>query len=347
MAKMHAVVKTKPAPGAEWMEVDIPSLGPKDVLIKVKAAAICGTDVHVYRWTPWAQARIKPPIICGHEFSGEVVETGEDVTLVKVGDLVAGETHIPDGTCYTCRTGDQHICVTTKILGVHTDGAFAEYIVVPELIAWKLPEGFSPEIGAIMEPIGVAMHAVDVAGPMRGNRVVIFGDGPIGIFATALARASGATMVITVGHNDYRLDLARKMGATHTINSRKEDPVPIIKDLTADRGGIDSVIELSGSHEAIKQGFEVLRKSGYYVQAGFVATPVTLDMSHIIFKEARVTGISGRVMFDTWYQVQDVLDRGVLDPTPVITHRFPLREFDKGFETVMSRQAGKVILLPE
>jgi len=347
MAKMKAVVKAKPAPGAEWMDVDIPRPGPDEVLVKVKATAICGTDVHIYRWTPWAQARIKPPIICGHEFCGEVVEVGSHVTSHKVGDLVAGETHIPDLTCYTCRTGDMHICVNTKIWGVHRDGCFAEYIAVPALCAWKLPPDFSPEIGAIMEPIGVAMHAVDVAGQLYGNRVVVFGDGPIGNFAVALAKIAGATMVICVGHNDFRLELARKMGATHTINSKKDDPVPIIKELTADRGGVDSVIELSGSHEAIHQGFEVLRKSGHYVQAGFVATPVTLDMSHIIFKEARVTGISGRLMFKTWYEVQDLLDRGLLDPSPVITHRLPLKDFARGFDIVKSRQAGKIIFFPE
>lgn len=345
--KRKALVKEKRGPGAVLKELDIPGLGPKEVLVRVQAAAICGTDIHIYDWDDWANARVKPPMIFGHEFCGEVVEIGKDVTTVKPGDLVAGETHIPCGECLQCRTGIQHICRDMAILGVHTDGAFTDYVVIPEICAWKLPPDTNPEIGALYEPFGVAAHGVLIHN-LAGSSVVIFGCGPIGLFAISIAKAAGASQIYAVDLIDFRLNMAKNMGATTTINAAKQDVPAIIQDCTGGVG-VDYVIELSGSPAAVKQGFAVLRNGGAVSFVGLPSKEVTLDLTKdIIYKEARVFGSTGRHMFDTWYKVSALLQSGEIDISQVITHRFKLSEYEEAFRTLVAEggEVGKVLLLP-
>lgn len=344
--KRKALMKEKPEPGAIVKEVDIPKLGPKDVLVRVKAAAICGTDIHIYNWNEWAAARVKPPMIFGHEFCGEVVDTGSAVTQVKPGDLVAGETHIPCGKCFQCRTGAQHICRDMAILGVHTDGAFTDYAVIPEICAWRLPPGTDPEIGAIYEPFGVAAHGV-LMHNLAGSSVAVFGCGPIGLFAVGIARTAGASQVYAVDVVDFRLEMAKQMGATATFNPTREDVPAAILDQTKG-AGVDYFIDLSGSPAAVKQGFTILRNGGAVSLIGLPSTEVKLDLTRdIIYKEARVFGSTGRGMFDTWYKVTALLGNGQVNAARVITHRFRLSEFERAFEVLTKGgEAGKVLLLP-
>ncbi len=250
---MKAVMKKKPASGAEMVRVDIPEIGARDILVKVKATSICGTDLHIYEWNAWAQRRIKPPRIMGHEFGGEVVEVGKDVTFVSIGDHVSAETHIVCGKCFQCRTGQAHVCQNVKILGVDTDGSFAEYVALPEENAWKNDKSLPPEIASIQEPFGNAVHTVfseDVA----GKTVAVFGLGPIGICAVAICRAAGAAHVFAIGRkNDYRLNLAKKMGADTIIKSNEQDAVKIVKEAT-DGAGVD-VSLVRQSSKAVKSQF--------------------------------------------------------------------------------------------
>ncbi|MGQ9459396.1 MAG: L-threonine 3-dehydrogenase [Anaerolineae bacterium] len=343
---MLAVVKTEPAPGAVVKRVEIPRIGERDLLVRVKAAAICGTDIHIYEWTPYAQVRVKPPMIFGHEFCGEVVEVGSQVTKVKPGDLVAAETHIPCGRCFQCETGNQHICEQMAILGVHTDGAFAEYARLPEACAWKLPEGTSPELGAILEPLGVATHGV-LVDRVDGRSVAVFGCGPIGLFALGVAAACGASQLFAVEVNPFRLSMAPSMAPqAKLINPREEDALQVIRGATGGRG-VDVSIELTGNPHATRQAFKVLRKGGRISLVGLHSAPVELDLvEDIIYKETRVLGTTGRVMWDTWWEMDQLLASGKLDPMPVVTHRFGLHEISQAMELARSGEAGKVLLLP-
>jgi len=344
--KMRAVLKAKPAPGAELAEVEIPTVGEKDLLVRVKAAAICGTDIHIYEWTPYAQERIHPPMIFGHEFCGEVVEVGSQVTSVRAGDLVAGETHIPCGHCFQCQTGNQHICERMAILGVHTNGAFAEYALLPESCAWKLAPGTSPELGAILEPLGVATHGV-LVDRVDGRSVAVFGCGPIGLFALGVAAACGASRLFAVEVNPFRLSMAPSMAPNAIlVNSGEQDPVQTILAATDGRG-VDVVIELTGNAKATQQAFKVLRKGGRISLVGLPSNPIALDLvEDIIYKEAKVFGTTGRVMWDTWWQMDALLKAGRLNPLPVITHRLPLEQIGEALALAKSGQAGKILLLP-
>lgn len=343
---MQAIVKTAPVRGAELLDVDIPRIGPNDLLVKVQAAAICGTDNHIYDWTPWAQARIEPPMIFGHEYAGEVVGVGSAVTGWQVGDLVAAETHIPCLQCYQCRTGRQHTCEQMRIIGVHADGAFAEYAALPVACAWKLAPGTSPELGAILEPIGVAANGL-FKDRIDGASMAIIGCGPIGIFGAQLALAAGARQLFVTDVNAYRLDMARRIVPAATVLNPLEDDVEgIIAGATEGRG-VDVAIELSGSEAGTMQAFNILAKGGRVSLVGLPSRPVTLEMTGaIIYREAVVYGSTGRLMWDTWYQVDALLKAGAFDPLPVITHRFPLSEFDRALELTMGGNAGKVILTP-
>lgn len=343
---MLAVVKTERGPGAEIRQVEVPAIGERDLLVQVEAAAICGTDIHIYDWTPYAQERVNPPMIFGHEFCGEVVDVGSQVTKVRLGDLVAGETHIPCGHCYQCETGNQHICENMAILGVHTDGAFAEYARLPEACAWRLSEGTSPELGAILEPLGVAVHGV-LVDRVDGRSVAVFGCGPIGLLALGVAAACGASKLFAMEINPTRLGMAPLMAPEMVlINPKEEDVVEAILEATGGRG-VDVSIELSGSEVATRQAFKVLRKGGRISLVGLPSSPIELDLvEDIIYREAKVLGVTGRVMWDTWWEMTKLLDSGRLDPTPVITHRFPLHDFEKAIELAKSGQAGKILLLP-
>lgn len=343
---MKAVVKSERAPGAEVREIDPPVIGDRDVLVEVKAAAICGTDVHIYEWTKYAQDRVSPPMVFGHEFCGEVVEVGASVTTVKPGDLVAGETHIPCGHCYQCQTGNQHICENMAIIGVHTAGAFAEYARLPEVCAWQIPKDRSPELGAIMEPMGVATHGV-LVDQIGGRSVVVFGCGPIGLFGIGVAAACGASQLFAVELSQPRLDMAPAMADdVRRINPNEEDVVEVVRDATGGRGA-DVVIELTGNPVATQQAFGALRKGGRVSLVGLPSEPVTLDLVQgIIYKEAKVYGTTGRLMWKTWWDMEKLLTSGRVDPMPVITHRLGLDDIDEAIELARSGRAGKIILTP-
>ena len=343
---MKALVKRTRARGADLLDVEIPRIGPNDLLVKVQAAAICGTDNHIYDWTPWAEARITLPHIFGHEFAGEVVEVGAAVRGFQVGDLVAAETHIPCLQCYQCRTGRQHTCEQMKIIGVHVDGAFADYALLPEACAWKLSPGTSPELGALLEPIGVAANGL-FKDRVGGRSVAIIGCGPIGIFGAQLALAAGARQLFVSDVNAYRLDLARRVVPQATaLNPLEDDVAAIIQEATEGRG-VDVAIELSGSQAGTEQAFDILAKGGRVSLVGLPAKPITLEMTAaIIYREAIVYGSTGRLMWDTWYQVDALLKAKAFDPLPVITHRFPLADYDQALKLTLSANAGKVLLIP-
>jgi len=342
---MRALAKTGPRPGAELIEVPVPTPQPGEALIKVNAASICGTDQHIYEWNEWAQGRIKPPLIFGHEMAGEVVALGEGVKQVKLGDIVAAETHVVCDICYLCRTGNAHICQNLSILGVDIPGVFAEYVSVPAQNLWVTDPSIPAAWASVQEPMGNAVHTA-LAGDIVGKTVALFGAGPIGMIGVAVAMACGAEKVIAVDINPYRLDIAKKMGAYLTVDARTEDPVKIIHAETGGEGA-DVFLEMSGAPSAINQGFEALRFGGWAGLLGLPAKPVTMDLTNgIVFKGATVYGISGRRMYDTWYKTTALLRGKRVDLAPVITHTFPMTEFEKGFELMHSGQCGKVILIP-
>ncbi len=342
---MKAAFKAKREKGIEIRDVPVPEISSNEVLVKIKKAAVCGTDIHLYEWNDWCEnVNAKNPMIIGHEFCGEVVEVGSNVTKIKVGDLVAGETHIPCGYCKLCMTGKQHICKDMKILGVHTDGVFAEYAKAPEICAWKLLPNTPPEIGAIYEPFGIAVHGV-LRDKIAGLFTVIIGAGPIGLFAANIASISGARQVFVVDLNEYRLKLAAKMGDNiTTLNPKKDDVFDIINKETDDLGA-DVVIELSGSVQGTKTGFNVLTKQGRISLIGLHSQEVPLDLvNNIIYKEATVYGITGREMFNSWYQTENLIKSGKLNIKDVITHHFKLEEIEQAIKTAKEGNCGKLII---
>jgi threonine 3-dehydrogenase len=356
MAKMKAVVKTKPQPGAEYIDVDTPKIGADQVLVKVRATSICGTDVHIYKWDAWSQGRIgekRLPQILGHEVAGDVVEVGSSVKKVKVGDYISAETHIPCKACIQCLTGQEHICANLSILGVDCNGAFAEFFAVPESVCWINDRAISPEFATVQEPLGNATYAVlgednDVA----GKTMAIVGDGPIALFAVGVARVAGVTKIFLVGKYDINMEIGKRMGADFTLYANKQDidRVKFVKDNTYGFGA-DIVLDMAGSPQALDEGFKMLRKGGRFTAFGIAAeSPTLVDYNNgIVFKGAQVHGINGRLMFDTWFRVRNLLASGRLDISPVITHMFTLADFDKGFVEMMTRprRSAKVVLFPD
>ncbi len=340
---MKAVVKTERAfGGTEIKEVPIPTPGQNDVLIKVKVASICGTDVHIYNWDDWAANRIKPPLIYGHEFAGEVVKIGKNVTTVKVGDYVSGECHIADWTCFNCRTGLAHICENTKIFGVDVPGIFAEYACIPATNAWKNDPDLKLEHASIQDPLGNAVHTV-FATDVPGRNVAIMGCGPIGMLTAAICKHIGAAQIFAVGRkNEYRVDLAKKMGADYGILTSKQDVVEFIKNKTDGRG-CDVVLEMSGSSKAVENSIKCLRQGGTLALLGVFADAVPINWSEPVFKYITIKGINGRLIWDTWYRMAGLL-KGGLNIDPVITHKFKFEEFEKGMQTMRSGNSGKVVL---
>jgi len=343
---MKAAYKPNREKGIKIVNVPIPEISAaNEVLVKVKKAAICGTDIHLYDWNNWCEnVKAKNPMIIGHEFCGEVVEVGSNVTLAKVGDLIAGETHIPCGKCMLCRTGRQHICRNMKILGVHTDGVFAEYAKIPEICAWKLPDNIPTEIGAAYEPFGIAVHGV-LKGKIAGLSAVIIGAGPIGLFAANVASVSGASQVFVVDINNYRLNLAKKMGQDIiTLNSTQDDVVKEIREKTSGTG-VDVVIELSGSVAGTRTGFEVVGKGGRVSLIGLHSQEVSLNLvNNVIYKEATIYGITGREMFDSWYLADSLIQSGRCNMKDVLTHEFSLDEIEKAILTAKKGQCGKIVI---
>lgn len=343
--KMKAVVKTHAGPGLEMRTADIPSLGPRDVLVRVKATSICGTDLHIYRWDPWAQSRIRPPLIVGHELCGEVVEIGNQVTQVKIGDFISAESHIVCGTCAYCRTGRGHICPNTKIIGVDRDGAFAEYVALPEENAWVNPPEMPVELAVLQENFGNSVHTA-FATDLSARKVLITGCGPVSLMMIAVVKAVGARSIYVTDISPYRLGLARTMGADVTLNAAKEDIVAVVRQATEGEG-VDVLLEMSGAPSAIRDGFRLLKDGGVAVLLGIPPAPFEFDLANeVIFKGVTVHGIIGRRLWETWYQMRGLLNSGVVDLKPVVTHRFPLDKFDEALETMASGNSGKVVLFP-
>jgi len=344
-SSMLAVVKAEAAPGADVRDVKVPGIGLTDVLVKVKVASVCGTDLHIYNWDPWAQRRIHPPLIPGHEFCGEVAAVGAEVTTVKEGDFVSAEMHVNCGKCYQCRTGEGHICQNVKIIGVDADGAFAEYVRIPESNIWKLDPAIPQEYASILDPLGNAVHTV-LAGEIAAKTVAITGCGPIGLFAIAVARAVGATTVFAIEVNQYRRKIATQMKADYVLDPSREDVKKFVFDHTGGLGA-DVVLEMAGHPDAIRTAFDIVRRGGRISLLGLTSKPVSLNFSEdIIFKGITIQGINGRRMYQTWYQMQALLKAGKLDLHPVITDRLSLKDFSKGMERLRSGEASKILLYP-
>ncbi len=343
--KMMAVVKAEAKPGAEIREVSVPKFGLTDVFVKVTMASVCGTDVHIYNWDPWAQHRIHPPMIPGHEFCGIVEAVGGEVTSVKEGDFVSAEMHVACGKCLQCRTGEAHICQNVKIIGVDANGAFAEYVVIPESNIWKLDPAIPPEYASILDPLGNAVHTV-LAGDIAAKTVAITGCGPIGLFAIAVARACGATKVFAIEVNSYRRQVAQKMKADFVLDPSTDDVQSLVLDNTGGIG-VDVVLEMAGHPQAIRTGFDILRRGGRISLLGIPSKPVQLDFADdIIFKGATIQGINGRRMYQTWYQMTALLKAGKLDLHPVITDRLAMTDFSRGMEMLNRGEASKILLYP-
>jgi threonine 3-dehydrogenase len=339
---MKAIVKTKAGPGLEVQDVPKPSCGPADVLIKVRNAGVCGTDLHIAEWDAWAQGRVKPPLVLGHEFAGEIVEVGGAVEgELEIGQLVTAEGHIVCGHCLQCRTGNGHICQKTKIIGVDRAGAFAEFIAMPATNVMRL-DGIPPEIGAIMDPMGNGFHTVLTA-EIPGSVVLVLGCGPIGCFAVGIAKAAGARAVIAVDVNPKRLALAEKMGATRALKPGPEVEKVVLE--LSEGNGADVVCEMSGAPPALHNAFQCVRYGGRVQLLGIPAGEVPINFAtEIIFKGITIYGVIGRKMYETWNQMQRYLRSGIFDPRPVITHRFPLERIDDALAAIKSGDAGKVIL---
>ena len=342
---MLAVVKPDPAPGAEIRQVKVPSFGRTDVLVKVKVASICGTDLHIYEWDRWAQRRIHPPLIPGHEFCGEVVAFGDEVTTVKEGDFVSAEMHVACGKCLQCRTGEAHICQNVKIIGVDADGAFAEYVVIPESNIWKLDPAIPIEYASILDPLGNAVHSV-LAGEIAAKTVAITGCGPIGLFSIAVARAVGAAQVFAIETNAHRRSIAEKMHADAVLDPTSEDVTAKILELTNGLG-VDVVLEMAGQPKAIRTAFDIVRRGGRISLLGLTSKPISLNFSEdIIFKGITIQGINGRRMYQTWYQMTALLKAGKLDLHPAITDRIAMKDFSSAMERLKTGEASKILVYP-
>lgn len=345
--KMKAIQKAGPLRGAKIIETEIPKPSSHQVLVKVRAASVCGTDIHIYNWDSWAAARIKPPMIFGHELSGEVVEIGSQVEHVKVGDHVSAETHMPCGGCYQCRTGKMHICKDLEILGVDRNGCFAEYVAIPEICCIVNEKSLPWDIASVQEPLGNAVYSVSES-TVSGKSVAIFGDGPIGVFATGIARAYGSTNLIVLGMQPFRLDLARKYAPDHVIDVTAQNPREAIMDATKGEG-VDVVLEMSGSESALHDGLFALKRGGVFTAFGIPPKPVTLDLAEeVVFKGIKIIAINGRKMFETWHEVSNLLNSGRLDIKHVITHTFPLEKMDGAMELLNAKEVkvGKIVLKP-
>jgi len=342
---MMAVMKPQAKPGVEIRDVAIPQIGLTDVLVKVKVASICGTDLHIYNWDRWAQGRIRPPLIPGHEFCGEVVAYGNEVTSVKEGDFVSAEMHVACGKCLQCRTGEAHICQFVKIIGVDADGAFAEYVRIPESNIWKLDPAIPQEYASILDPLGNAVHTV-LAGEIAAKTVAVTGCGPIGLFSIAVARAVGASTVFAIEVNQYRRRIAQQMKADFVLDPSNDDVTKILMEQTGGLG-VDVVLEMAGHPTAIRTALDVVRRGGRISLLGLTSKPISLNFSEdIIFKGITIQGINGRRMYQTWYQMTALLKSGKLDLHPVITDRMSMADFSKGMERLTSGEASKILLYP-
>lgn len=338
---MKALVKLKPEKGLWIQDVPEPSCGPEDVLIKIKKTAICGTDLHIFNWDAWSQKTIKTPMVIGHEFAGVIAETGEKVSQFKPGQRVSGEGHLTCGICRNCRAGKRHLCRNTKGVGVNTSGCFAQYLVIPAVNVYPLPDKIDDDTASVLDPFGNAAHTA-LSFDLIGEDVLITGAGPIGIMAAALARKIGARHIVITDVNDYRLDLAKKMGATRTVNVTRENLKQVQKELGMQEGFYVG-FEMSGNPKAFDDMLETMNHGGKVAMLGIFAEKPLLNAELVIFKSLSLKGIYGREMFDTWYKMISLLESG-LDLHPVITHHFTADDFQQGFDVMNSGRSGKVIL---
>jgi threonine 3-dehydrogenase len=341
---MRALVKRTAAAGLALAEVPVPAIGPRDVLIRVRKAAICGTDLHIYEWDAWAAGRVRPGTVIGHEFMGEVVQVGPAVTAVAAGDRVSGEGHIGCGTCYACRTGQGHICDRVDIIGVDVDGCFADYVRLPDTNVWPLHPSISDTLGAIHDPLGNAMHTVMVD-DVSGQSVLVVGAGSVGLMITTIARAAGAIDIVTLDVNPRRLAVAQTMGADAALDPRAPGVERALLARTRGGRGFDVMLEASGNPQGIALGFRLLRSGGWAALLGLPTQPVAFNLAEdVIFKGLTIYGVNGRRMFETWYQVESFLTHGRIRVDPIITHQLPLAGFARAFDLLRRGEAIKVIL---
>ena len=342
---MHAICKPSAAEGFEYTQVPRPEVRPKDVLIKVSLASVCGTDFHITNWDEWSAGRIKPPMVYGHEFCGVVEAVGDKVEGFAPGDYVSAEMHLACGHCLQCLKGNKHICENVKIFGVDLPGCFAEFVAIPAKQVVKLPAGIKPEFGALLDSLGNSVHAVSRA-DVAGKTVHVVGCGPLGLFAIAVAQAMGALNVYASDVAPYRLDLAGKAGADAVFAADKVSVSEEIKKRTEGHG-VDVVLEMSGSEPAINDAFKGLKLGGKMVMMGIPKGPVSLNLNEdVIFKEATVIGINGREIFGTWFLMLDLLNSGKLDLDFILTHRLGLSEFGTAMELIREGKSGKILLDP-
>ena len=338
---MKALVKKESKPGLWLMDVPEPTIGINDVLIRVDRTGICGTDVHIYKWDAWAQATIPVPMVVGHEFVGEIIEIGSNVNDFRVGDVVSAEGHVVCGRCRNCLAGRRHLCKDTKGIGVNRTGAFAELISVPMTNVWHHQPGIDRDVASIFDPFGNAVHTA-LSFDLLGEDVLITGAGPIGIMAVGIAKHAGARNVVITDVNDYRLKLAKIMGADVALNVTKDN----LKDVQHRLGmkeGFDVGLEMSGNAAAFRDMINAMAHGGKIALLGIPAEPMAIDWNKVVFNMLTIKGIYGREMYETWYKMTVMLESG-LDIRPVITHRLHYTEFEKGFQAMLSGQSGKVIL---
>ncbi|HTK44692.1 MAG TPA: L-threonine 3-dehydrogenase [Patescibacteria group bacterium] len=338
---MLALVKAKAGPGLRLQDVPVPEIGINDVLIRVHKTGICGTDLHIESWDPWAARTIQPPLVLGHEFVGEIVEVGANVSGFRPGDIVSGEGHVVCGKCRHCLAGQRHLCVDTVGLGVGRDGAFAEYVALPMTNIWHHAPGIDEEVAAIFDPFGNAVHTA-LAFPVLGEDVLVSGAGPIGLMATAVVRHAGARHVVVSEPNAYRRDLSLKMGATIAIDPRERDLHSVQGELGMVEG-FDIALEMSGVEAALRSAIENMAHGGRIAILGIPTGEISLDVNTIVFNQLTLRGIYGREMYETWYQMTVMLQSG-LDIKPAITHRFGFRDFEAAFAAARSGDSGKVIM---
>ena len=338
---MKALVKMRPEPGLELIDIPVPAVGVGDVLVKVKTTGICGTDLHIESWDEWAQKTLEPPVTVGHEFGGEVIEIGSGVTDVAVGDLVSGEGHLVCGRCRNCRAGRRHLCIHTRTIGVHVDGAFAEYVGLPASNAWVHREPIDPEVAAIFDPFGNAVHTA-LAFPMLGEDVLVTGAGPIGIMAAMVSKHAGARHVVITDRSEERLTLASKLGVSRAVNIDRENLADAQRELDMHEG-FDIGLEMSGSPAALRDMITQMTHGGRIAVLGLPSAEISVDVAAIVLKMLTIKGIYGREMFDTWYEMSVLLQSG-LDISGVITDRFHYTEHEVAFAAARSCLGGKVIM---
>ncbi len=349
--RMIAVRKAAREPGLVVDEVPIPEIGADEVLVEVEAASVCGTDLHIWKWDEWSAQRINPPLTVGHEFAGTVVEVGQAVEHVRIGDYISAESHVTCGMCFQCRTGQAHMCPQTQILGVDREGALAEYVAIPEKIIWQNDRSkLAPEIAALQEPFGNAVFATSVH-DLTAHSVAVLGCGPVGLFSIGIAKASGASIVLASELNEYRISLAKLMGADKVFN-------PLDGDFDGDTArwivdanegfGVDVVMEMSGAPAAIDAAFRGVRNGGCVILFGIPSKPVRIDVAeNMIFKNVTVLALNGRRIFETWYRTRWLLESGVVDLRPLITREMRLEDIEEAMTLMAAGKAGKIILRPK